>query len=126
MCKTVGPEALVSGFGDSEESQDSYYPLLSVFALILAKAFCAVGSDKPQEWDRCVHIVFMQVVAFQKNIFRSIYSGPNVHKRYKMCKTGKKSGWEQTAASNRQTYITHILLLCGYISSHHSHAKGHT
>lgn len=54
MCKTVGPKALVGGFGDSEECQDSYFPLLSVFALILAKAFCAVGSDKPQGWDRCV------------------------------------------------------------------------
>lgn len=54
MCKTVGPKALVGGFGDSEECQDSYFPLLSVFALILAKAFCAVGSDKLQGWVRCV------------------------------------------------------------------------
>lgn len=128
MCKTVGPKALVGGFGDSEECQDSYFPLLSVFALILAKAFCAVGSDKPQGWDRCVFtLCSCKSLHFKKNIFRSIYSGANVQEHYKMCKTGKKmDGNKQLHQTDRQ-YISYMLLLCGYsIWSDHSYAKGHT
>lgn len=101
MCKTVGPKALVGGFGDSEECQDSYFPLLSVFALILAKAFCAVGSDKLQGWVRCVFTLCSCKSLHFKKISLDASTVERMFKSITKCAKPVKNGWEQTAASNR-------------------------
>lgn len=111
MCKTVGPEALVGGFGDSEECQDSYFPLLSVFALILAKAFCAVGSDKTQGWDRCVFTLCLCKCLHFKKLSLEAFTVEQMFKSITKCAKPVKK-WMGTNSCIKQTDNTLVTCFC--------------